>query len=475
MTKIKKNSNFEIPTELNLPNNIKKFDTQSGILYIAPDIGSAILTDEIGDILVENLRKFSNIEQTLEQTLKYFDGKYSNDIICKNFIKLIGQINIEQFLNETEAYTLNFDNVEKGLHIYLTEKCNLSCIHCYNAFNHSEKELILKDFQNIIDFFSPYILNINISGGEPMFSPYFFELVEYIKSRYPDKQLCLFTNGTFITSQEVANQISEYFDEVQVSMDGASQEIVDSIRGKGAFDKIIKALKFLANTNIEELAISICLFKNNIDDLNNNLLPLLDIIDSKKHIKSIRFSKIELEGRATNTMPYNSDDKIVAHTLVNLQKRICESGRRIWDRLEEISFRNYNVFNKSCKRRLPNTCSFGQTLVLDSNGDLYPCAFRKSDGKLGNFFEYDKEELIKDWKNCFENHTVDTMEACKGCDVRYFCCGGCKIKNHKNTGSFKIFSCDSSFKENKIEKIAKNLKSQYSEDTYRLLSQEPIL
>jgi len=470
------NTNFVIPEEVILPSNMKIFETNSGILYLAPDIGSAILTNEIGDIILKNLKNYKNIEKTLEHTIKYFNGKYSQDTICNTFIQLLGQINIEQFSNDTKPYIVNFNDVEKGLHIYLTEKCNLSCIHCYNALDHAEKELSLDEFKTIINFFAPYILKINISGGEPMSSPYFFPLIEYINKKYPKIQLSLFTNGTFISSQEIANQISKYFEEVQVSIDGASKEIVDSIRGKGAFDKITRALTLLANTNIEELAISICLFKNNVNDLINNLLPLLETLDPKKQIKSIRFSKIEIEGKANSSMPYDSNDQEIKSNLANLQKTICKSGRRIWDRLEEISFHEYNVFNKPCIRRLANTCSFGQTLVIDSNGDIYPCAFRKSNGKLGNFFDYeDKDKLIQDWNTCFSNHTVDLMKACKDCDIRYFCCGGCRIQNYNKTGFYAKETCDDKYKQKKIEEIAKDIKSRYSKETSIMLSQEPIL
>lgn len=469
------NNNLTVPEIIQLPSNIQRFETTSGILYIAPDIGSAILTNEIGDVIIAKLKETCNVEKTFEYTCQHFNDTYTKDIIMKAFTKLIGQINIEQFMYETEAYYLDFHDVEKALHIYITEKCNLSCIHCYNAYNHPKTELTLEQYIEIIDFFAPYIMKVNISGGEPMHSDIFYSLVEYIKKKYPLMKLSLFTNGTYIDSQKTADRIGRFFEEVQVSLDGASLAVVDSIRGNGTFNRVIQGLSYLSNTDIEELAISICLFKTNIDDLSNNLIPLLEEIDPQKQIKSIRFAKIELEGRADSTMPYDSQDINAATLLANLQKIISESGRRVWDRLEEISFREYNVFNKAYRRRLPNTCSFGQTLVIDSNGDIYPCAFRKQNGKLGNFFEFDKQNLLNDWNICFSNHTVNIMEPCKNCPVRYFCCGGCKIQNYSKTGSFAIKSCSDDIVKEQIDKIAKDIQSRYSKDTATILKQKPVL
>lgn len=105
--------------------------------------------------------------------------------------------------------------------------------------------------------------------------------------------------------------------------------------------------------------------------------------------------------------------------LTALQDKINHSGRRIWERFEEQILRNYFYFNKSDERRVSVTCSFGQTLALDSNGNLYPCAIKKADSILGNFLDEDfRKNLIKAWKGCFYKHTIDYMSKCSECDVK---------------------------------------------------------
>ena len=463
-----------IPEYIYLPREISTYKTNDGYLHVAAEIGTVVFTNEIGNYLLEQLMSDPDVEKAFIKATEHFLNVYTEEIIYKNYIKLIGQIKIEQFLEDTVVYKPGFNQIEKGVHIYLTQKCNLSCIHCYNAVDNPLKEMSFDEFKDIIDFFAPYVISFNISGGEPMLSPYFFDLADYIKTKYPDKSLTLYTNATLITDHETASHIGRVFSEVQVSMDGATENTVDMVRGKGAYNKIIHALKLLSEENIEELAIAICLFKNNVDDLCDNLLGVLDQIDPKKRIKSIRFANIEEEGRASIELKY--DEVESKEKLIKLQKQISNSGRRIWVRYEEIGFRNYFTFEKDKVKRLSTTCSFGQSMVLDCNGDLYPCAIKKEDALLGNIRDIDfRKSLLEKWEKCFTNHTVDNMDKCKRCDIRYLCCGECRLKHRKETGKYNTPFCDEEYKNSRISKIANEYQSSYSIDTYNLLKLDPTL
>lgn len=456
---------IQIPDDIFLPFNINKYNTESGVLLVAPEISSIVLTNEVGSYIVDVLRIDSNVDNAFYKAIEKFEGKYTKEQVYKTFLRLIGQMNIEQFSSNTKIYKPSFTQIEKGLHIYLTKTCNLKCIHCYNEADSCKyEEMSFEQLKEAVDFFAPNVINFSISGGEPLVSPNFFNIVKYIKDTYPDKTLSLYSNGTLIDSMEKADFISENFNEVQISIDGASEEVVNSIRGKNSFKKIIRGLKFLCNTEkpIEELAISICLFEHNIKDLCDNLLNLLDSIDKEKRIKSIRFSDIEEEGRGTKSMQYIKSEENITN-LVKLQDQISFSGRRIWERFQENVFRNYFYFNKGNERRVSTTCSFGQTLALDSNGDLYPCAIKKEDIKMGNFFNKEfRESLLDTWNNCFNKHTVDEMDKCKDCDIKYYCIGGCRVKNRKSTGAYNIPDCDENKKREIIEKLAHDTMMNYS-------------
>lgn len=84
---------------------------------------------------------------------------------------------------------------------------------------------------------------ITVSGGEPMLHPDFLEISKRMRERFQG-ELVLSTNGTLIT-EEIAKEIVKYYDKFEISLDGACAQETDSIRGKGVFEKVMKAVSIL--------------------------------------------------------------------------------------------------------------------------------------------------------------------------------------------------------------------------------------
>ena len=109
---------IEIPDEIFLPFNINKYNTESGVLLVAPEISSIVLTNEVGSYIVDILRVNSNVDNAFYKAIEKFKDKYTKEEVYKTFLKLIGQMNIEQFASNTKIYKPSFKKIEKGLHIY---------------------------------------------------------------------------------------------------------------------------------------------------------------------------------------------------------------------------------------------------------------------------------------------------------------------------------------------------------------------
>ena len=77
----------------------------------------------------------------------------------------------------------------------ITDACNLKCIHCYNDSGKKRRnELTLEEIYKLIDEAKRIgVLRVNVSGGEPLVHPHFFEIAEYIRDC--SLGLELFTNG----------------------------------------------------------------------------------------------------------------------------------------------------------------------------------------------------------------------------------------------------------------------------------------
>jgi hypothetical protein len=127
----------------------------------------------------------------------------------------------------------------------LTHSCNFKCKTCYNnsgrpneqEMSTSEWKIALKKIADV----NPEIQStVILTGGEPLFRKDFFEIASYAKDLGLFIQL--FTNGSLIdrvTAEKIARLNIEY---VRISVDGASSETNDKIRGKGNFDKAFWAI-----------------------------------------------------------------------------------------------------------------------------------------------------------------------------------------------------------------------------------------
>ena len=118
----------------------------------------------------------------------------------------------------------------------LTYACNLSCVHCLSSSGRRDPaELSTAECKRVIDELERMqVFYVNIGGGEPTVRPDFWELVDYATAHHVGVKFS--TNGLRITP-EVARRLagSDYID-VQISLDGATAEVNDAVRGRGSFE-----------------------------------------------------------------------------------------------------------------------------------------------------------------------------------------------------------------------------------------------
>ena len=78
------------------------------------------------------------------------------------------------------------------------------------------------------------VFYVNIGGGEPTVRPDFWELVDYATDHHVGVKFS--TNGVRITPEVAAKLAASDYVDVQISLDGATAEINDAVRGAGSFD-----------------------------------------------------------------------------------------------------------------------------------------------------------------------------------------------------------------------------------------------
>ncbi len=141
---------------------------------------------------------------------------------------------------------------------HLTERCNRACRHCYQD-GKPAKELPLADLLTILDLMEEAVTKwgkkgtISLTGGEPfMRRDDLHALMDQIDKSDSFTYCDILTNGSLITAGE-AGALAQHkkLRRVQVSLEGATAESNDAIRGAGSFDSTITAMRCLRAVGLD--------------------------------------------------------------------------------------------------------------------------------------------------------------------------------------------------------------------------------
>ena len=169
----------------------------------------------------------------------------------------------------------------------LTYACNLSCVHCLSSSGRRDpRELTTDECKAVIDELERMqVFYVNIGGGEPTVRPDFWELVDYATAHHVGVKFS--TNGVKITP-EVARRLaaSDYVD-VQISLDGATAEVNDVVRGPGSYDTALRAMRNLHEAGFRGFKISVVMTRENVGQLDD-FKAIADRYDAQLRITRLR-------------------------------------------------------------------------------------------------------------------------------------------------------------------------------------------
>ena len=124
----------------------------------------------------------------------------------------------------------------------LTYACNLTCVHCLSSSGRRDpRELSTEQCKAVIDELERLqAFYVNIGGGEPTVRSDFWELVDYATAHHVGVKFS--TNGVRIDEKVAARLAASDYVDVQISLDGATAEVNDAVRGPGSFAMAIRAV-----------------------------------------------------------------------------------------------------------------------------------------------------------------------------------------------------------------------------------------
>ena len=160
----------------------------------------------------------------------------------------------------------------------LTRRCNLRCRHCYTSSadvtfpGELNREQALAVVDDLHAFNIPALI---LSGGEPLSSPFFFDVADRAKA-LGFRHLALSTNGTKIVGDTARRVADLGFDYVGISLDGIG-DMNDWFRGKeGAFDEALAGVR-----EAKKRGIKVGLRFTITEDNAHMLEDMIDLCDSE--------------------------------------------------------------------------------------------------------------------------------------------------------------------------------------------------
>ena len=150
----------------------------------------------------------------------------------------------------------------------LTYACNLACVHCLSSSGRRDpRELSTQQCKDVIDELERMqVFYVNIGGGEPTVRSDFWELVDYATAHHVGVKFS--TNGVKIDEVVAAKLAASDYVDVQISLDGATAEVNDAVRGDGSFAMAVRALENLAAAGFTDAKISVVVTRHNVCQLD---------------------------------------------------------------------------------------------------------------------------------------------------------------------------------------------------------------
>lgn len=418
---IRKKFLFQDPIEL--PSVLSIHHVEDRFLIIAPEEGNWITVDEIGLDLVQQLGSGMSLGQAIEGVADRADLSFDETLDQTSYT--LRAIESNRFYAHPRR-TVSNTFTGLGLHLYATMQCNLRCIHCYaDGGLPLPDELTTSEILGVLSACSQCgFERFALSGGEPLLHPDWTTILE--QANGVGLSCALLTNGTLVRDLYTAQRIASLTEEVQVSLDGATEKVNDTIRGSGSYRKILRGLELLIEAGAQ-VFIAMTVLAHNMRDLEENIGSLADRLG--KDAVAFRIAPMEKTGRAVN--------------LPNLSGPELEhAGRRILQNLlgPELWAKCYSL-----PRRRAINCGYGPGMTVSADGYVYPCPSLYH--PLGNVRQESFEILHQRVLEEHRRTAVDQMPLCNDCDLRYICAGGCRIYNHKRNGDMLCPVCTDAHKQ----------------------------
>lgn len=319
--------------------------------------------------------------------------------------------NDEESNNTTQDF-LNkyYDNrpILTSIHIEITSECNERCIHCYIPHENKNKEIDSELFYNIIEQCRDMnVLNLTISGGEPMLHTNFLDFIK--KCTEYNFSINILSNLVYFNEEIFNIFINNPLISVQTSLYSMDENIHDNVtQVKGSYKKTMYAILKLVENNVP-LQISCPILKQNMNSY-------YDVVEFGDKFGISVSSDYIILGRYDSSTS-NLDHRVSLENIKHIETSKKESNSE---------YLNSVLLEAEEKKQLcsdDSICSVCRhSMCISKDGNIYPCVGWQS-YSIGSaskipireiWYNSDKVEYLRNLKR-------KDFVKCINCDSSEFC------------------------------------------------------
>src|SRR6266849_4956314 len=302
----------------------------------------------------------------------------------------------------------------------LTHRCPLHCVYCSNPLELQNRanELTTETWTRVFqEAAQAGVLQADLTGGEPLARTDIIELVR--AARTAGLYVNLITSGLPLDEARLAKLIEAGLDHLQLSCQGAREEIAAEISGTKSHAQKLRVLEWLKTRRVA-VTLNFVIHRRNMEQL----AEMLALAESSSATR-VEFAHVQYYGWAFANRQHLLPTREQFANSIEFFKRAQErlSGKI---RVEYVVPDYYAKFPKPCMG------GWGRKLMLITPaGEALPCHAAKIIPGLQ--FENVKDRSLSEiWKNseAFQKFRGEAwmQEPCKTCDRREQDFGGCRCQ-----------------------------------------------